>query len=65
MVHNDSIAHGDSIDLERDATTLSYACFHILGNIVQVDVSRDNLAVAIYNADERFVHLRAIAAKRI
>jgi hypothetical protein len=55
VVHSNTIADANGVDLEGSATSLVYSDFHRFSNSAQVQMPGDNLAKAIYNADERLI----------
>ncbi len=55
--HGDPIADADDVELQGDAASQADASFDGLGDLVQVDMARDELVVGIGNADDRTLQL--------
>ena len=65
VVHNNAIAHGNSINLKRNTSPLSYTRLRRLCNVTQVHMPGNNLAVAVDDTDKRLIHFRAVAAQSV
>jgi hypothetical protein len=57
MAHSDTVADGDGVEFEGNAPCLSDSLFDNLGNLMKVDMARYDVAVAVGNTDEGFLHI--------
>jgi hypothetical protein len=51
--HSDAVADADRAELERDASCQVHALFHELGEVSQMQVTRDNLVPRVGNTNKR------------
>ncbi len=64
MCHRDAVAHGDRVELHRDAARLDHALLDPFADLVQMAVAGNERFVAVADADERLFHVRARHARR-
>ena len=60
VIHGDTVANADGVKFKRHAAGVADTRLHLLGDLVQVHVAGNVVALGVHHGNERPLHLQII-----